>query len=44
MLKFIKEYYLLELYTESDLDVFVNAKWITEEEKQDIISSKEVAQ
>lgn len=44
MLKFIREYYLLELYTESDLDIFVNARWITEEEKQNIISSKEVTQ
>lgn len=44
MLKFIREYYLLDLYTESDLDIFVNAKWITEEEKQDIIGSKVVTQ
>ncbi|BDR73615.1 hypothetical protein K144316041_23230 [Clostridium tetani] len=44
MLKFIREYYLLELYTEEDLDIFVNARWITEEEKQNIISSKEVTQ
>lgn len=37
MLKFIREYYNLGLYVESDLDIFVNAKWITEEEKQEII-------
>jgi len=36
----IKEYYIINLYTESDLDIFVNAKWITEEQKQDIIDSK----
>ena len=36
----IKEYYIINLYTESDLDIFVNAKWITEEQKQDMIDSK----
>ncbi|MCR1933516.1 XkdX family protein [Clostridium tepidum] len=36
----IKEYYIINLYTESDLDIFVNAKWITEEQKQDIIDNK----
>lgn len=40
MLSYIKEYYLLGLYTDANLDVFVNAKWITEEEKQEIINSK----
>lgn len=39
MYSYIKEYYLLGLYTESNLDVFVNAKWITEEEKQEILSN-----
>ncbi|MCQ2019438.1 XkdX family protein [Clostridium butyricum] len=40
MYSYIKEYYLLGLYTENNLDVFVNAKWITVEEKQKIVSSK----
>lgn len=40
MYVYIKEYYLLGLYTNDDLDIFVNAKWITEEEKQEIINSK----
>nr|DAL52998.1 MAG TPA_asm: hypothetical protein [Caudoviricetes sp.] len=40
MFSYIKEYYLLGLYTESNLDVFVNARWITEEQKQEIIASK----
>lgn len=39
MYSYIKEYYLLGLYTSSNLDVFVNAKWITEEEKQQILSN-----
>lgn len=38
MYSYIKEYYLLGLYTEDDLQVFVNAKWITDEEKESIIS------
>lgn len=37
MYSYIKEYYLLGLYTKNNLDVFVNAKWITEEQKQEII-------
>ncbi len=40
MYKFIKEYYDLGLYTENDLDIFVQAKWIVEEEKQSIISKQ----
>lgn len=40
MYSYIKEYYLLGLYTDSNLDVFVNARWITGEQKQEIISSK----
>ena len=40
MYKYIKEYYLLGLYTESNLDVFVKARWITEEQKEEIINSK----
>jgi hypothetical protein len=40
MLNYIKEYYLLGLYTDSDLDIFVNAKWISEEDKTNIIDNK----
>lgn len=40
MYSYIKEYYLLGLYTDEQLDIFVNAKWITEEQKQEIIASK----
>lgn len=40
MFSYIKEYYLLGLYTDTNLDVFVNAKWITEEQKQEIIAKK----
>ncbi|AQS09697.1 hypothetical protein CLOBY_18280 [Clostridium saccharobutylicum] len=36
----IKQYYRLGLYTSSDLDVFVQAKWITEDEKAEIIGNK----
>ena len=43
MYSYIQEYYLLGLYTDEQLDIFVNAKWITEEQKQEIIASKEVA-
>ncbi|NFB32502.1 XkdX family protein [Clostridium botulinum] len=39
-LSYIKEYYVMGLYTESDLDIFVKAKWITIEEKEDIIKTK----
>lgn len=42
MYKWIKEYYDLGLYTDSNLDVFVNAKWITKEEKAEIIASRTV--
>lgn len=42
MYKYIKEYYLLGLYTDTQLQVFVNAKWISEEQKQEIIASKTV--
>ena len=36
----IKKYYLMGLYIEEDLDLFVKVKWITEEQKQEIIASK----
>ena len=38
----IKRYYMMGLYTESDLDLFVQVSWITEEEKQEIMASKNV--
>jgi uncharacterized XkdX family phage protein len=40
MLSYIKEYYILGLYTDADLDIFVNAKWITTDQKTEIIGSK----
>lgn len=36
----IKRYYMMGLYTESDLGLFVQVNWITEEQKQEIIASK----
>ena len=36
----IKRYYMIGLYTESDLGLFVQVSWITEEQKQEIIASK----
>ena len=36
----IKRYYMMGLYTESDLDLFVQVSWITDEQKQEIIESK----
>ena len=38
----IKRYYMIGLYTESDLDLFVQVSWITEEQKQEIMVSKNV--
>ncbi|NFI52679.1 XkdX family protein [Clostridium botulinum] len=40
MFSYIKEYYILGLYKNNQLDVFVNAKWISEEQKQEIVNSK----
>ena len=40
MYKWVKKFYLMGLYTESNLDVFVRSGDITEEQKQEIISSK----
>lgn len=40
MYKWIKKFYLMGLYTDSNLDVFVRSGDITEEEKQEIIASK----
>lgn len=40
MYKWIKKFYLMGLYTNINLDVFVGSKDITEEQKQEIIASK----
>lgn len=40
MYSYIKEYYLMGLYTDEQLQVFVDVNWITEEQKQEIIASK----
>lgn len=40
MYKWIKKFYLMDLYTDLQLDVFVGSKDITEEQKQEIITSK----
>lgn len=42
MYKWIKMFYLLGLYTESNLDVFVRVNDITEEQKAEIIDSKKI--
>lgn len=39
MFEFIKEYYDLKLYTASDLDIFIKANMLTEDEKAKIIGS-----
>ena len=36
----IKEYYNMDLYTDEDLDIFVRSKYITEEQKQEMINRK----
>lgn len=43
MYKWVKKFYLLGLYTDENLDVFVRSGDITEEQKQEIIVSKKVA-
>lgn len=35
----IKQYYTLGLYNEIELSIFVNAGWITAEQKDEIITS-----
>ena len=40
MYKWIKKFYLIGLYTDENLDVFVRSGDITEEQKQEIIASK----
>ncbi|NFH81803.1 XkdX family protein [Clostridium botulinum] len=42
MYKWIKKFYLMELYTNENLNVFVGSRDITEEQKQEIIASKVV--
>ncbi|ACD53005.1 XkdX family protein [Clostridium botulinum] len=44
MYKWIKKFYLMELYTDENLNVFVGSKDITEEEKQEIVNSKVISQ
>lgn len=39
MFSYIKEYYKMGLYTQSDLDIFVSAKMIDETQKQEIMSA-----
>lgn len=40
MYKWIKKFYLLGLYTNENLDVFVRSRDISEEQKIEIITSK----
>lgn len=40
MYKWIKKFYLMGLYKDEQLDVFVGSKDITEDQKQEIIASK----
>lgn len=40
MYKFIKKYYLMGLYLDEDLNIFVASKDITEDQKTEIIASK----
>ena len=43
MYKFIKKYYLMGLYSDTDLDIFVTSKDISESQKTEIIASKVTA-
>lgn len=36
----IKKYFLDGLFSETDLDLFVQAGWVTEEQKKELIYSK----
>ncbi|WP_294405596.1 XkdX family protein [uncultured Clostridium sp.] len=40
MYKWIKKFYLMGLYTDEQLDIFIRSGDITEEQKQEIIASK----
>lgn len=44
MYKWIKKFYLMGLYTDENLDVFIGSKDITEEQKQEIIASNKVTE
>lgn len=44
MYSYIKEYYLMGLYTDEQLQIFVDVNWITEEEKEEIIASKKATE
>lgn len=39
----IKKYYQLGLYNDANLDLFVSIKWITSEQKEEIVASKQTA-
>ena len=43
MFVYIKKYYVADLYTESNLDTFVQAGMITEVQKGQILASKPTA-
>ena len=43
MYKWVKKFYLMGLYTDENLDVFVRSGDITEEQKKEIIASKKTA-
>lgn len=40
MYKWVKMYYEMGLYTDNNLDVFVSAKYITAEQKEELIANK----
>lgn len=42
MSEYIKEYYLIGLYTNSDLDIFVTAGMLAEDEENEIKATKVV--
>lgn len=42
MSEYIEKYYLIGLYTDSDLDVFVTAEMLTEDEENEIKATKVV--
>lgn len=39
----IKKYYQLGLYNDTNLDLFVSIKWITSEQKEEIVASNQTA-
>lgn len=40
MYKWVKMYYEMGLYTDDNLDVFIGAKYITVEQKEELIANK----